>query len=172
MCGGVALVAAVPGMALAWPFVPHRPNITTEATSLGDWRLDIARDRFSGEIACRLRARDHKAFFRAGAVGFRFRSAWNVDQAVYRLDGGAPRAFRDDLPSLIARGVPLDRGGMDNASRGIVWVPFENLASANAIAIEPRSDRRAVTFHFRGLVALHEIAVARGCSPAIRFVER
>jgi hypothetical protein len=169
---GMVLLTAFPGMASAWPFVPHHPKVTTETTSLGDWRLDIAHERFSGEIACRLRSRDHKSLYRAGAVGFRFKSRWDVAAAVYRVDHSEPRYSRDDLPDLIARGVPMDRGGMDNADAGIVWIPYEHLTRANAISIEPRRDRRAVTFHFRGLVALRDIALARGCTPESRFVER
>jgi hypothetical protein len=165
----VAVVAAFP--AHADVLGPHHPRITYETTRLGDWRLDIARDPFSGGIACRLRSGDHKAFYRADAVGFRFAAKWNVAQAVYRLDGGEPRTQRDDLPELIASGTPLDRGGMDNASGGVVWVPFETLRQANMIAIAPRPDRRAVTLHFRGLIALHDIAVERGCSPESSFVE-
>lgn len=168
-CIVLALAATTPTLALS--FLPHHPKVTHTSTREGDWRLEVTKDSFTGEVACRLRVRNHKALYRAGAVGFRFKHKWNVDDAVYRVDGGEPHALRDDLPDLVARGVPLDRGGMENASGGIVWVPYERLSGANTIAIEPR-DRRAVTFHFRGLASLHDIALAQGCTPESRFVER
>ena len=166
------VLAGAAAPAWPWPFAAHPARIGVERARLGDWQLEIARNAFSGAVACRLRAADHKAVYRAGAVGFRFDPHWNVGQAVYRLDGGAPRAARDDLPDLVARGVPLDRGGMDNASGGVVWVAYARLAGANSIAIAARPDRGPVLFHFRGLVALHNIAVARGCTPDGSFVER
>lgn len=169
-CVGLILAVATPVSALT--ILPHHPKISHESTRLGDWRLEIAKNSFSGEVACRLRARNHKALYNAGAVGFRFKHKWNVEDAVYRIDGGEPHAWRDDLPDLIAHGAPLDRGNMENTSDGVVWVPYERLTEANTIAIEPRRDRRAVTFHFRGLAPLHEKALAQGCTPESRFVER
>lgn len=166
-----SLIALTTSPVHAGLFSPRHPRITREATRLGDWRLDIARDPFAGSIACRLRSSDHHAFYRSGAVAFRFKRKWDVDEAVYRLDGGEPRRFRDDLPDLISRGAPVDRGPLGNAEEGIVWVPYANLTMANRITIEPRRDRTPRDFHFRGLVALHDIAVARGCHPESRFIE-
>lgn len=111
-------------------------------------------------------------FFRAGAVAFRFRSDWDIAQAVYRIDGGSPRTMRDDLPALVALRTPYDRGPMGNATQGIVWVPFEQVKDASSIAIQPRPNKRVRVFHLRGLTALHATAVERGCAPDSRFVER
>jgi len=169
-----ALVAAV---IAAWlmaplPTLARHGDVRQERTSLGDWRLDIARDRFSGAIACRLMARDHHALYRAQAVAFGLRHARDVARAVYRIDGGPPRASRDDLPALIAARAPIDRGPMDDPQQGLVWVPLAVLATGNNIAIEPGPGQRIHRFHYRGLVALHDIAVERGCAPDSRFVER
>ena len=118
-----SIVAAV---IAAWLLVPvsslaaRHGEVRHERTSLGEWRLDIARDRFSGAIACRLAARDHRALYRAQAVAFGVRDARDMDRAVYRIDGGPPRASRDDLPALIAARVPIDRGSMDNPQQGLV----------------------------------------------------
>ncbi|NKJ02984.1 hypothetical protein [Novosphingobium sp. SG707] len=167
-----ALVASLFGTpARSGLFSPRHPQVTSEVTRMGEWRLDIARDPFTGRIACRLRSADHHAFYRSGAVGFRFKRKSDVTEAVYRLDGNAPRPFRNDLPDLIDRGVPLDRGPIGNADEGIVWVPYERLAEANRITIEPRRDQPRRSFHFRGLTALHDIAIERGCHPESRFIE-
>src|SRR6516165_792855 len=65
------------------------------------WRLEVHQDGFSQEIECRLQSRDGKSIYRAGSVGFHFGRKRDVSQAVYRLDGGAPHAQRDDLPRLV-----------------------------------------------------------------------
>ena len=159
-----------------WPFGAHQtPRLTHSHVVVGDWRLDMVRNGFSGAVACRLHTRDGRAFYVSGAVGFRFAPGWDVGEAVYRLDGaassGGPRRTRDDLPDLIAQGVPVDRGAPGNAARGIVWVPYALAAAASQIAIEPRPDLRVHHFHYSGLRSLHDMGVARGCAPEGRFVE-
>lgn len=152
----------------------RRPSsgITRESIRQGAWRLDIARDRFSVEVACRLRSGDGRSLYRSGAVGFRFGRDRDVREAFYRVDGGAPHAQRDDLPKLTAIAVPMDRGGPDNALQGIVWVPLDALAAGQSIAIAPQPREKPMVFALRGLVALHEIGIARGCVPESRFIER
>lgn len=151
------------------PLAPRHPPLAHHRTEVGVWRLDISHNRFSEEIVCRLGAKDKRSHFQAGAVAFRFPRSWNVHEAVYRVDGGAPRFSRDDIPELLRGGAPIDRGGVTNSSEGLVWVPFRLLRSANSIAIQARPDRAARTFHFRGLNGLYATAVARGCAPNSRF---
>jgi hypothetical protein len=139
-------------------------------TEAGDWRLDISRNQFSQDVVCRLRSRNRRAVYSGGAVGFKFPRRWNVHEAVYRLDSGAPRAWRNDLPELLRLRTPVDTGGMDNPSSGIVWIPMRLLADANSVVIEPRLDRRPQAFHFRGLKGLYDLAVEAGCVPDSRFV--
>lgn len=152
------------------PFIPRHPPVARNHATVGDWRLDIARNRFSQDMTCRLRARHKRAFYQAGAVAFRFDDDWDVAAAVYRIDGKEPRRWREDLPELVRIGAPIDRGGVENAMRGLVWIPLRRLTEANSIAIQPRTDRVATTFHFRGLKGLYETAIARGCFPDSRFV--
>jgi len=152
------------------PFTHRNPPTARHREEASDWRLEIRRDKFTGEIACRLYARKHKAFFLGGAVAFRFDKDWNTGRAIYRLDGDAPRHWREDLPELIRIGAPFERGGIDNPGQGLVWIPYSRLEEANSIAIEARPDRAPVTFHFRGLKGLYRSAVDQGCSPDSRFV--
>ena len=152
------------------PLIARNPPVARHQAAAGDWRLDIARNRFSEQITCRLRDRKKRAFYQAGAIAFRFDDDWDVSQAVYRIDGGEPRRSREDLPELLRIGAPIDRGGVENTRRGLVWVPLRRLAEANRIAIQARPDRPAKTFHFRGLHGLYETAVSRDCTPDSRFV--
>jgi hypothetical protein len=167
------LVAGCFGIASAADAVvllPKHPRVVRHRTRVGDWRLDVARNPFSGDIVCRLRDAHGQAIYRQGAVGFRFRRSWDVAAAVYRLDGGEPRAWRDDLPELVRLGTPMDTGGIDNPTEGRVWIPLSRLSGVNAVAIQPRLDRAQRVFHLRGFRGLYELAQARGCVPDVRFV--
>jgi hypothetical protein len=166
----LALCVGAASAAGALPLLPRHPPVVRHRTDVGDWRLDISRNPFSGDVACRLRDRHGRAFYRQGALGFRFRRSWDVAEAVYRVDGGTVRAARDDLPELIRIGTPIDTGGIANATEGVVWIPAARLARANAVAVQPRPDRAVRIFRFRGFRGLYELAVARGCTPDSRFV--
>ncbi len=164
------LFGATTAMARITLFAPA--PIVRERMHRGDWRLEIARDRFSGALACQLRSRDGRAIYRSGAVGFRFYRPGRVTDAVYRIDGGDTRAARDDLPRLIMLGAPIDHGSMTDPTDGVVWVPYDQFAQARTIAIEPQRGGHVRVFRFGGLVALHDIAVTRGCAPESRFVDK
>lgn len=156
----------------ARPFLLHDAEIVQAKTQIGDWILETARDPFSESQTCRLRAADHRAFYANGAVAFRLHARRDQRGAVYRLDDAAPRYVRDDLPQLLALQVPIDRGGMDNASKGLVWIPYDRLVEADKITIKLQHSNKLWEFRFRGLQLLYDIAQARGCTPDSRFVER
>jgi hypothetical protein len=158
------------GDALAMPFFPHHPPVVKHRTRVGEWQLDVARNDFSGEVSCRLRARNKRIFYQAGAIGFQFKRKWDVQGAVYRLDRGEARRWSEDLPELVRLGAPIDSGGLENASAGIVWLPWSRLRDVNSIAIQPRNDRKPSTFHLRGVRGLYDTALMHGCSPDSRFV--
>jgi hypothetical protein len=166
-CGLVAVLALLTFVPCAHA-APKYINVGT--TRLGDWRLDVARDGFSGAIACRLEMHHHRALVRAGAVGFRFPRHWDLTNAVYRLDDGAPRRSRDDIPRLLALGVPFDRGPIDNAADGWIWIPLAALDDVRTIVFEPRPGHSLTTVTLHGLSALYDQAQARGCTPDGRFV--
>lgn len=157
--------------AAALPFFPKHPRIARHRTEMGEWRLDMSTNPFSGSVVCRLRDRHGQAFYQQGAIGFRFRAGWDVSNAVYRLEEGAPISWRNDLPELVRLGTPIDTGGIDNPTRGIVWIPLSQLEGVNAITIQPRPDRTQRTFRLSGFRGLYEEAAARGCSPDSRFVQ-
>ena len=169
-CLAAAWAAALLGLAPNAPArVPH--GVGHEHYRQGAWRLEVARDRFSGAIACRLQAHRGRQIYRMGAVGFAV-GARNQAEAAYRIDFGDPVPARNDVPRLIALQVPFERGGMDNPAGGYVWIPFDRLRAANSVAIEPRPGARPRQVRLDGLTALHDRAVAQGCTPDTVFVER
>lgn len=175
-CVAAPAAAGVPAhLARAQQDVPRLPRVpqgvAREHYHKGDWQLEVARDRFSGSVACRLHAHGGQQVYRAGAVGFAV-GARDAAGAAYRIDGGEPFAARGDLLQLIALHVPLERGGMDDPSGGFVWIPFDKLAKAKWVAIEPRPGARAKAVQLAGMEALHDLALTRGCTPDGVFVER
>ncbi len=165
------LAVLVPGL-FALGTATAMAHVAHERMRQGNWQLDMARDRFSGALACQLRSRDNRMIYRSGGVGFRFYRVPRVTEAVYRIDGGDARAARDDLPRLIVLGTPIDHGSMTDPTDGIVWVPYEHLTQARSIAIAPQRGGSPRVFRLGGLVALHDIAVTRGCAPESRFVDK
>jgi hypothetical protein len=150
---------------------PKHHEITHLNFRQDGWRLAMTTNVFSGGTACRLTMKNGNAFYRMGAVGFRFPRGLDVSNAAYRIDGAAPRRSRDDLPELIARGTPVDRGPRDQAAQGFVWIPYEALESAKTVTIQPRPDKAVRTRRLDGLVKLHDLAVEHGCTSEHSFVE-
>lgn len=99
-------------------------TVARQSTSQGDWHLTIARDKFSGELACQLKSRDGRGLYRSGGVGFKFHFVRTVTDAVYRIDRGDAHASRDDLPRLIALNTPIDHGSMADPSDGVADCPM------------------------------------------------
>jgi len=148
---------------------PYRA-ITVSFIALGDWQLRIERNRFSGNIACRLRSRDHHGVYAGRAIGFRLGKHMDTTLATYRLDGGPAHEWRDQLPELIRLGTPIDGPGLDDPTGGFVWLPLSILRDVSRIAIQGRPDRRPEAFHLRGFAGLHDTARTRGCSTDQQFV--
>ena len=162
------LCAVIAGAMLPAPGTASR--IATQKRSLGAWRLEITKDRFSAESLCRLRSRNHKMLHVAHAVGFRMGRRADVLQAAFRIDGGEPQRWRDQLPELARLKVAIDGRDMDRPTDGIVWLPASLVEDAGQVAIQARPGKRAKTFRMRGFAGLREIGRERGCAPEARFV--
>lgn len=134
----------------------------------GAWRLTIARNRFSETVFCRLRGPRMRV--ESGAVAFRAGRGRGVDGAVYRLDGGPPRRWRDDFPALARLGAPVETGGMDDPARGLVWLPLALLEGVRSVAIQPDPRHAPRAFRLTGLAGLLASARTRGCTDDRQFV--
>jgi len=145
-------------------------GIERRAFALGDWHLNIGKDRFSGDVRCRLRARNGRSLYVADAVGVRFGRRADVMGATLKIDGGQPVRYRDLLPELARLRVAIDGRDMDRPTGGVVWIPSSLLESAKRVAISPRPGAHPRYFSLRGFVALRESARALGCAPEGRFV--
>ncbi len=145
---------------------PHATRTVSVAqrSQIAGWTLDVAVDRFTGGRGCRL--------FRPGihyerqALVFHLTARTDTTAAVYRIDGGAPIATRDDRSDLARLGFLLDGDALDNPSGGLVRVPEARLATAATIWIAPRPGGRPLLYDLGGFAAAHARAEQSGCTPA------
>lgn len=135
----------------------------------GDWRLTIATDRFSGDVACPLRANDGKAFYVGGAVGFQFGRHADVMEAWLRVDAGTVMRWRDQLPELARLRVAIDGRDMSKPTDGIVWLPSALIVEAGSVAIQRKFGQTPRRFSLNGFAALLASAHEQGCRPEARF---
>lgn len=154
-----AMLAAA--MMTATPAVAARHGDPARAQS--PWRLAVARDAFSGEVRCTLQSAAGAIVVAHRGVGFRFGRHDNTLDAWYRIDGGAPTRWQDRYPRLIADGVPMDGPGLRNPTGGIVWLPIDEVRSAQAVTIRPAPRDRPRTFATTGLAATLDSAARQGC---------
>ena len=151
----------MPDRAEAYSYGPVR-----ERVALGDWRLTIEADRFSGERRCRLAARKGYVGYSRGTLAIRLPGIFDRSEAIIRVDGGAPIRWRDLIPEL----AELDPGFAGNRDARLLTVPAELMKNARTVAVSPAFGKRAQTYRIAGLDAALEQAVALGCRPDAAFV--
>lgn len=164
---------AVPAglLALVLVFAPDRVDASSyglarQRVSLGDWRLTVAADRFSGERRCRLAIRKGTATYSRGIVSIRLPRIVNLSEAVIRVNGGAPKRWRDLVPEL----ARLDPGFASDRDPWTLPVPAELLKGAPWVHISPAYGKRARGFRVAEFDSALERAVALGCRPDAAFV--
>ena len=183
----VSLVAAS-ALHLAWPHVssplPHTIptegmrrrvgyKIRTKAYHLDGWEMRITRDGFTGQVRCRLFAqkdlRQGRISYADGVMGFHLDPDRDVAQAWYSVDDHAPRLSRDDYPTLVARRISLEGGGLANPTGGVVLIPQEILAGAQTVTIRADRDSTPKRFRLKGFEQALAAARANGCADPASF---
>ncbi len=156
------------GHPLGLPSAPHFGPDRVQAYSIGAWRLEQRTDKFTGQLACRLRARGMS--YANQAVTFHFPGFVDTNNAVYRIDDGPAKRFADARWELVKGGTMLNRGPSSNPMAGDVPVPARELMGANGVSV--RADRRwgVRNYDVRGLPQALETARQQGCTPE-SFVE-
>lgn len=153
---------------------PHDRGVHRRTYYDGGWVMNIAVDRFTQQARCHLfqgawRSPRSITFARR-ALGFRFAERIDTADAWYRIDGGPPRRALDNDPTLVHNDTPLDTGDLLNPSGGVVWIPVDQVADAETVAIKPTRHSGAVEYHPRGFRAALEAARVNGCAPDTAFV--
>jgi len=123
------------------------------------WTLRVRSDRFSGGVMCRLSK--HNVEYQRGALVFRLSRRASALTAVYRIDGGAPRASSANALELARMGFAVYQDDLANPSGGVVRIPARQLQGAKSVAIEVW--REPVAFDITGLGAALDAAGKAGC---------
>jgi len=147
--------------------VPRHARVDRYAA--GGWTLRVVRDAFTDVRTCDLRSLHPAMIYRAGAIAFAFRSRMGTEEAWYRLDGANPVRWADRIPMLTAMGVPIDQGGLENPTGGLVWIPAGELRSTNEIQIRPRPGSSVKRFRLGGFAPMLAAARRLGCAADTDF---
>ncbi len=141
---------------------PARGVYADRVSRIGGWTLDIAGYPFAGGQGCRLYRRG--IHYERSALVFHLPPRTDTAAAVYRIDGGPPRAARDDQAALARLGFLLENDALDNPSGGLVRVPEALLAGAAEIRIAAWPGARPVAFDLAGFAAARALADRAGCT--------
>ena len=155
------VVLVAPAKVLASSFGPVR-----ERAVVGDWRLTVATDRFSGERRCRLASAAGNVVYRRGTPAIRLPRIPNSSDAVVRVDAGTPVRWRDLIPELVRR----DPGVLSTRDPRWLSIPLARIEKARVVWISPGFGKRGRAYRTAGLDAALERAAAFGCGSDAAFV--
>ncbi len=125
------------------------------------WTLRVHTDRFAEHTTCRLSKR--YIYYDRGALVFQLSSRANTIAAIYRIDGGPPRAASDDAMEFARLGFAIYNDDLTNPSAGLVRIPEGRLRAARAIVIEVK--RSLFKFDVSSFAAALQGARHAGCGP-------
>jgi hypothetical protein len=131
---------------------------------LGRWQLEMARDPFTGGVACTLRS--GPMTFTTGAMTFQFSKRIDTFPALYRIDDRPAASWRSNAMALAARRVKIADETLDNPSRGQVLIPDDLLSGAHVVSIRIAANRAVTTFRLDGLAPAVEVVRATACGPS------
>ena len=164
--------SSLSALSLFWP-LGHSPQTTAKAFSLPVWRIATVKDRFTGDVRCRVYQGPLKhptVSYASKAVAFHFKVSMNTTDSYFRLDSGPVKAWRVEYPKLVKLGVQLEGDSLENPTGGLVILPVEDLVSVHSVTIRPDPKSTPRTFGVDGLSDAIANAVSHGCDPDSGFV--
>lgn len=154
-----------------WPFAPKQT--THRAYVLPTWRFTTVKDKFTGQIHCRVyqgpKSRPAVSYA-SRTVAFHFARKLDVSHAWYKLDGGAAKPWSADYPALTALNVSLDGDSLENPTGGLVLIPADEVRGVHTVTIRPTDKSRPVDFGLDGLQDAIANARSQGCDPDGVFI--
>jgi len=146
---------------------PAAPVTTTKTYGVGEWVLVVKTDSFRQTSRCTIsnhHGRDPDVTIADGMVSFHLGGGTDVSDAWYRLDGGPPRAVRDDYAALIAQGAFAEAERLDNPSGGVVRLPLASLGRAGTAAFQVTRASQLKQFKLGNMRPVSDAAERSGCS--------
>ena len=160
--------------------LPHPPNLVTwfehsdpsrptvERRQIGQWRLAVARDPFTGKVHCELKARGMA--YGPAAMTFFIGARADTFAAVYKIDNGPATPWRVNAMTLASRGVALQTDSLTNPSGGKVFVPTPALTGAQSVTIRVSPSARPRAYRLDDLPAAVAAAQSAGCGSDFKAV--
>ena len=156
---------------VSWPFHRERQTVTREYLTPA-WHVDVTRDRFTGQLRCRLYQGRHKlpmVIYYRSSLAFQFAPRLNTTSASFRVDNGAVRPWSAVYPQLVGVGAPLSGRSMDNPTQGRVLIPLTVLSGGHVVTVRPTPNRRPQLFGIDGFGDAMGSARGQGCDPVNGF---
>ncbi len=116
---------------LAWMADPPTSHPAIRRAHVGAWSIAIAKDRFSGTSRCSITGRD--VSLHSGTAIFRLTRRGDTTRAVFRLDGGPPRAIADSFDAVQAKGFFPQRGWIVDPDGGEAALPASHLSGIRTV---------------------------------------
>jgi hypothetical protein len=143
----------------------RQPYAARLPARVGPWRIEGRLDRFAGTRVCAISA-DGVSLHRDTLV-FRVEARGDTRQALFRIDGGAPRPVADAFDTDEANGVFPQRGWIIDPEGGEAALPAAYASGARMITIRSRVGRRPRHFNIARLDDAVVLAKASGCAAVI-----
>ncbi len=140
---------------------PDQPPRVQHLKPAKGWRLTVRTDRFTGEKACQLRARD--TLYQDGLVTFRFDHQVDTANAEFRVGEGPVRSVGEVAVAAAGLGARFLTSNSRNPSDGAVRIPAREL-TAQSITIRPNPKAKPRRFSLVGFDRSLSIARERGCA--------
>lgn len=116
---------------LAWMARPPSSHPAIRRVHVGAWSIAIAKDGFSGTSGCSITGKD--VSLHAGTAIFRLVRRGDTTHAVFRLDGGPPRAISDTFDAVQAKGFFPQRGWIVDPDGGEAALPAGYLSGIKTV---------------------------------------
>jgi len=169
--GGSTLFSVVGLLSAGWP-IHHEHQTVTSRYIIPAWHVDATRDRFTGEVRCRIyqgSSRKPAVSYERGVLTFRFARKLDTTHASFSVDDGAVQPWTAVYPQVVATGARVRGRSMDNPTDGLVMLPTAILESAHVVTIRPAPTRRPQRFSVGGLAEALSIAETQGCDANTGF---
>ncbi len=151
---------------LAWMTHPLSSHPAIRRAHVGAWSIAIARDRFSGTSGCSITGKD--VSLHAGTAIFRLTRHGDTTRAVFRLDGGPPRAISDTFDAVQVKGFFPQRGWIVDPDGGEAALPASYLSGIGTVtwrASPKQGLRRIKVVHLDEAIATARVDGCQDVAP-------
>jgi hypothetical protein len=143
-------------------YQPHPPQVTERLYRLAGWRIAVAHDKFTGQVSCSLSARHVR--FKSDTLIFHIGPGVEATHAVFRIDGGTPRAVSTVFRADEAHGFFPQRGFIDDPAGGDVALPADAFKGVKRLWIRASPADQPRYFNVSRFNDALARAKAAGCS--------